>query len=150
LFEGTNLNEGRGTETPFHVIGAPWLDAEGVIARLDAGDMGGCAVSPCRYTPRAIPGKASNPRYKDEECHGIRIHAGNLREVRAFTLVLALLRAIRKQHPRQFQWGPSFDVLAGGEKLRTWLEHDEPVADILARITPQLDAFAASRPRRYE
>ncbi|MFO7974745.1 MAG: DUF1343 domain-containing protein, partial [Candidatus Hydrogenedentota bacterium] len=150
LFEGTNLNEGRGTETPFHVVGAPWLDAEGVIGRLEANEMGGCAVSACRYTPRAIPGKASNPRYRDEECRGIRIHAGNAREVRAFTLTLALLRTIRSHHPRHFEWGPSFDTLAGGEKLRGWLEHEEPVADILARIRPQLDAFDASRPRRYE
>ena len=30
LFEGVNLNEGRGTDTPFKIIGAPWLDPEKV------------------------------------------------------------------------------------------------------------------------
>ena len=150
LFEGTNLNEGRGTETPFHVIGAPWLDAEGVIGRLQPGETPGCTVSACRYTPRAIPGKASNPRYRDEECQGIRIHVHKPSEVRAFTVAVALLRAIRNRHPRQFEWGPTFDILAGGDALRTWLERDEPPADIAARVAPQLDAFAAARPRRYE
>ncbi|HNV20205.1 MAG TPA: DUF1343 domain-containing protein [Candidatus Hydrogenedentes bacterium] len=150
LFEGTNLNEGRGTETPFHVVGAPWLDAEAVIGRILPEEMPGCSLSACRYTPRAIPGKASSPRYRDEECRGIRIHVNKPRDVRAFALALALLRAIRKQHPRQFEWGAFFDVLAGGEKVRTWLERDMPAADILAQFASPLDAFAASRPRRYE
>jgi hypothetical protein len=61
-----------------------------------------------------------------------------------------LLRAIRKQHPRHFEWKPFFDVLAGGEKLRIGLEQDRPAADIVAQYSPQLDAFAGSRPRRYE
>ncbi|HPA05878.1 MAG TPA: DUF1343 domain-containing protein, partial [Candidatus Hydrogenedentes bacterium] len=150
LFEGTNLNEGRGTETPFHVVGAPWLDAEAVIGRILPEEMPGCSLSACRYTPRAIPGKASSPRYRDEECRGIRIHVNKPRDVRAFALALALLRAIRKQHPRQFEWGAFFDVLAGGEKVRAWLERDMPAADILAQFASPLDAFAASRPRRYE
>jgi uncharacterized protein YbbC (DUF1343 family) len=150
LFEGTNLNEGRGTATPFHVFGAPWLDAESVIGRIEPHEMPGCRLTACRYAPRAIPGKASTPRYLDEECNGIRIQVNRPLEVRAFTLVLALLRAIRKQHPRHFEWKAFFDVLAGGEKLRTWLEQDRPAADIAAQYASQLDAFQASRPRRYE
>lgn len=150
LFEGTNLNEGRGTETPFHVIGAPWLDAEGVLERLQPGELPGCRASACRYIPRAVPGKATNPRYRDEECNGIRLHVVNPHDVRAFTAAMALLRAIRNHHPRQFQWGPTFDILAGGDKLRSWLERDMPVADVLAQVSPQLDAFAATRPKRYE
>jgi len=149
LFEGTNLNEGRGTETPFHVFGAPWLDAKSVIAALDAAEMPGCTLWAFRYTPRAIPGKASNPRYLGHECRGIRLQVQNPHDVRAFTTTLALLRAIRNRHPNEFQWAPFFDTLAGGPALRTWLENDVPTADILAQITPQLDVFAAARPQRY-
>ena len=32
LLEATNLSVGRGTDTPFEVVGAPWIDGEGVAA----------------------------------------------------------------------------------------------------------------------
>ena len=41
LFEGTNLSEGRGTTRPFELIGAPWVDAEALAARLTSHDMPG-------------------------------------------------------------------------------------------------------------
>ena len=149
LFEGTNLNEGRGTETPFHVFGAPWLDAESIIGAIDPALSPGCRLSACVYTPRAIPGRASNPRYRDQACRGIRLHVENPHNVRAFTTTVALLGAIRQRHPNEFQWTRFFDVLAGGPALRTWIENGTPTADILARIRPELDAFAAALPRRY-
>jgi uncharacterized protein YbbC (DUF1343 family) len=33
LVEGTNVSVGRGTEHPFEVVGAPWVDAESLLAR---------------------------------------------------------------------------------------------------------------------
>jgi uncharacterized protein YbbC (DUF1343 family)/CubicO group peptidase (beta-lactamase class C family) len=60
LLEGVNLNEGRGTDTPFQLIGAPWLDAEAVIQEVRPAERLGLTLEPLVYTPRAIPGKASS------------------------------------------------------------------------------------------
>ena len=35
LLEGTNLSEGRGTTRPFELFGAPWLDADALVAALE-------------------------------------------------------------------------------------------------------------------
>ena len=36
MIEATNVSEGRGTEAPFLIFGAPWLDASALAARLEA------------------------------------------------------------------------------------------------------------------
>lgn len=149
LFEGTNLNEGRGTDTPFQVIGAPWLDAKKVVKALDAEDCCGLRIEPVDYTPRAIPGKAANPAYRDEECRGIRMTVETPREVRAFRTAVALLRAIREEHPKRFEWKENFDVLAGSDDLRRRIEAGQTAREIVDLYEPALQAFAQARPRLY-
>ncbi len=149
LFEGTNINEGRGTKHPFLLLGAPWLDPDRMLAELDPREFAGCTLESVCYTPRAIPGKAANPRHKDESCRGIRIRVSDPAAVRAFTLVVALLRAIRKHHPESLRFEPSFDVLAGGPWLREQIEHGMPAQEVTAALSAELEAFDKTRPRLY-
>jgi uncharacterized protein YbbC (DUF1343 family) len=150
LFEGTNLNEGRGTETPFRLVGAPWLDAASIAARISAELRPGCSLEAVTYTPKSIPGKARSPRYRDETCPGVHIMIEEPIGVRAFTLAVALLSAIRKQHPNEFAWNESFDVLAGTPDLRRDIERDVSTVEIIKRYAAALEAFDKDRPRRYE
>src|SRR2546430_3871177 len=53
LFEGTNVSVGRGTGTAFQVIGAPWLDPDSVLARLDSAAVVGVALQAALFTPVA-------------------------------------------------------------------------------------------------
>ena len=151
LFEGTNLNEGRGSETPFMVIGAPWLDPPRIIEHLQPDDCRGCRLEPVRYTPRSISGKASAPRFRDETCEGIRIHLTDPRGTRSFRLAVALIIAIRRAHPRRFQWQTNewFDALAGTPRLRERIEQGDEAHDILRALEPELELFAKAAPRRY-
>jgi uncharacterized protein YbbC (DUF1343 family)/CubicO group peptidase (beta-lactamase class C family) len=149
LFEGTNLNEGRGTDTPFAIIGAPWLDAKKIVKAIAPEDAPGCRLLPVEYTPRAIAGKASNPVYRDQKCEGVRIEIRDPHAVRAFTLATALLTAIRREHGRQFEWKDSFDVLAGSDDLRRRIESGQSAAEIVAAYAPALEALSRQRPRLY-
>ncbi len=149
LFEGTNLNEGRGTETPFEVIGAPWLDSAAVLSILDEEACAGIQVDAIKYTPVSIPGKASSPRYQDTLCNGLRLTLLDAHAARPFAATVALIAAIRKTHPAEFAWGPSFDLLAGSDDLRTRLEQGEGWREIIAAYAPGIAAFEAVRPRLY-
>ncbi len=149
LFEGTNLNEGRGTETPFAVAGAPWLDAKAVVGEIRAEDCPGCELEAVTYTPRAIAGKASDPRHKDHECQGIRIHIRNPHEVRSFRTALALLCAIHARHGDLLGWTPFFDTLAGGPDLKQRIQRGGFAATIIAAYEPALREFDEERPRFY-
>ena len=152
LFEATNLNEGRGTDTPFHLVGAPWLDAGRVIATIPAGDREGCTLEEVQYVPKSIPGKASHPRHLGETCHGIRVHVTEPRRLRAFRLAVSLLVAIRGNHPREFKWNTAdfFDTLAGTSDLRLRIQREEPADAIVRTLESGLERFRTSAPRRYE
>src|SRR5581483_4665277 len=52
LLETTNVSVGRGTDTPFEIIGAPWLDGRLLAAELNARDLPGVRFVPVRFTPK--------------------------------------------------------------------------------------------------
>jgi uncharacterized protein YbbC (DUF1343 family) len=149
LFEGTNLNEGRGTETPFYILGAPWLDAEDIVAAIAPEDRPGCVLEAARYTPKSIQGKATSPQYMNEECKGIRVTVENPEQVRAFRMAVAILAAIWKRHPKKLELKKGFDVLAGGSDLREAIIAGRAAGEIVAGYESELTAFDAQRPKLY-
>lgn len=149
LFEGTNLNEGRGTPEPFHLVGAPWLNAGAVISGINEDERPGLSLEAVRYTPRAIQGKAANPRYEDIECNGIRVHVEDGQTARPFTLAVSLLSRIRARHAGSFEWRDSFDVLAGTPALREAIEAGEDPLRIIAGFAEGHARFEEERPQHY-
>ncbi len=66
MIETTNLSVGRGTDTPFEVIGAPWIEARELAFKLNQRSIPGATFVPIRYTPKSS-------KYRDEVCGGINI-----------------------------------------------------------------------------
>jgi uncharacterized protein YbbC (DUF1343 family)/CubicO group peptidase (beta-lactamase class C family) len=66
LLETTNLSVGRGTDTPFEVIGAPWLDGQKLAEALNHAGLAGIRFVPVRFTPKAS-------KFANEECGGVNI-----------------------------------------------------------------------------
>ena len=149
LFEGTNLNEGRGTDESFFVFGAPWLDNASILKEVGLEAAAGFKLTAIEYTPRSIPGKAAEPRYKGESCRGVRVTIQDFTVARPFLLGVALLRAVRARHPAEFQWSSSFDNLGGSPWIREAIDRGDKPTDIVARFTAGLEAFDAIRPRLY-
>lgn len=148
LFEGVEMNEGRGTEAPFLTLGAPWMKPKRVIRALQLAHPG-VLIDTVRFTPRAIPGKSTNPRHKDEACRGIRIELETPARVRAFALAVDLLCAIRAEHGDDLVFNKLFDVLAGGPRLREAIQAGKDAKSIIAGTEAELEAFDKVRPRRY-
>ncbi|HEY8469010.1 MAG TPA: DUF1343 domain-containing protein [Longimicrobiales bacterium] len=97
LFEATNLSVGRGTDSPFEVVGAPWLDAAAVAARLAARQPPGVVVTAGAFTPEADP-------YAGQRCEAVRITVQDPAHVRPVALGLALLADIAEHHRGVFAW----------------------------------------------
>src|SRR5262249_20108957 len=70
LLEGRQVSVGRGTDTPFEIVGAPWYRAREVAAHLNALHMPGVRFVVRRFRPTAAP-------YKGEECDGLDIQLVN-------------------------------------------------------------------------
>ena len=52
LLETTNVSVGRGTDTPFEVVGAPWIDGQQLAAYLNSRRIAGVRFVPVRFTPQ--------------------------------------------------------------------------------------------------
>ncbi|MBN2281805.1 MAG: DUF1343 domain-containing protein [Candidatus Marinimicrobia bacterium] len=117
LLEGTNLSEGRGTETPFLLFGAPWLDSQKICSLMD--NTKGVAFTCTTFTPREIKGKATNPKFRDEPCQGILMKVTDRNDYRPVETTVLLLQKIAEIHPKEFQWNePWIDKLSGNSDLR--------------------------------
>jgi uncharacterized protein YbbC (DUF1343 family)/CubicO group peptidase (beta-lactamase class C family) len=149
LFEGTNISEGRGTETPFEIIGAPWFDPGAILGKLNPADTLGCTLEPIEFTPRAIPGKASSPKYKDETCKGLRFRIDEPEHIRPFRLAVAILCAVRRTQNDKFKWLESFDTLAGTIALRQMIEGGKSVDQMTDMWMKAHAAFRKQRTLLY-
>lgn len=144
LLEATNVSEGRGTEAPFLLFGAPWMEAEALRAQLD---LPGFAFAPLRFTPRASPA-APDPRYRDEGCRGLRIRVADGRTARPYAMGIALLAALRRLQPERLRWrddGLALDRLLATTSVRRSLERGQKAETILAADTAAIEAFRRER-----
>ncbi len=151
LFEGVNLNEGRGTETPFLRFGAPWLDNEGLADALSASPhAAGMTLKKMLYIPKAIPGRAASPEYKGLLCRGVDIGFTDRAAARPFALAAAILAWLVKRHADTLKWKPHFDALTGGPGLRRRLAAGASAEELLAEAAAAHAPFDAARPRLYQ
>src|SRR5581483_12473789 len=65
--EGTNLSVGRGTDTPFEQLGAPWIDGGAVAAALNARAVNGVRFYPVTFTP------AAGAKFAGEDRKSVRV-----------------------------------------------------------------------------
>ncbi len=142
LFEGTNLSVGRGSDSPFEQVGAPWLDTAAVLARVRAANLAGVRFSGVRFTPRA-PGDG---KYADTMLAGIRFELTDRRRYDPTAAAVTLLAAVRATHPDAFRWIPAhFDRLAGGPRLREQIDGGVAPAAIVAGWAAEQRRFLERR-----
>lgn len=123
--EGTNLSVGRGTDSPFEQLGAPWIDGVRLSDALNSRRIPGVAFYPVRFTP-------TSSKYSGEECQGVFMIVTDrlaLRPVRLGVEIAAMLHKL---------YGATFDLEAA-ERL---LGSKESLSRIRAGDDP--DAIAAS------
>jgi uncharacterized protein YbbC (DUF1343 family) len=91
LWEGVNLNEGRGTAAPFALCGAPWLNNQALAEQLQ---LPGLLVRPHDFTAAVGP-------YAGEQCRGLLLQVTDADAFYPVRSGLKLLRAIAQIHPHQ-------------------------------------------------
>jgi uncharacterized protein YbbC (DUF1343 family) len=120
FFEGTNLSEGRGTDRPFRVVGAGWLNDAGVIAAaLNAEHLPGVTFDSTSHTI------AQGQKWGGQTIPMIEVKVTDRDEVEPVSVGVHLLPAIYSRHQKAWQWRAShFDRLAGTTALREALLSD--------------------------
>ena len=120
LLEGTNISEGRGTNKPFKILGAPWMDNVELLKTLSSFLANNDQIDTVSFIPISMPGKSYHPKYENETCHGLKII--NLEDPIAFTL--HLFKVLVLLHPNEFMFLENnfIDRLYGSDYLRLFLE----------------------------
>jgi uncharacterized protein YbbC (DUF1343 family) len=95
-FEGTNVSVGRGTDTPFQQVGAPWIDGARLADALNARALPGVRVYPVRFTPAAS-------RFAGQECQGVFFVVTDRNAVRPVRLGVEVAAALLKLFPGKFE-----------------------------------------------
>jgi uncharacterized protein YbbC (DUF1343 family) len=95
LIEGTNVSVGRGTDTPFEIVGAPWINGRELTQYLNARNISGVRFVPVTFTPNA-----SN--YANEKCAGVNIVVTDRNALDGPELGVELASALHKLYPQQF------------------------------------------------
>ncbi len=137
LIEDTNVSVGRGTSTPFEVVGAPWIDGEALAAALQRRGIAGVRFAKTQFAPTAS-------RYARVGCHGVRIELTDRQVLDASRLGIELAVALRRLYPHRFAVRDMFRLLASRDVLAA-IEAGEEPATIERRWQPALHAFESRR-----
>jgi uncharacterized protein YbbC (DUF1343 family) len=110
LLETTNVSVGRGTDTPFEVVGAPWLDGQKLAKYLNERNVRGVRFVPIRYKPNAST-------FKDEECGGVNIVITDRNGFNSVRTGVEIATALRKLYPNDWQADKYLRLLVNQEIL---------------------------------
>ena len=125
MIEGTNISVGRGTDTPFELVGAPWIDASALAVYLNAREIDGVRFVPVDFTPSAS-------KYANEKCGGVNLIVTNRDAVDAPELGLEIAAALQHLYPGDYKIGAidglmrneaTLDALIAGEDPRRIAEN---------------------------
>ncbi len=110
LLETTNLSVGRGTDTPFEVIGAPWLDGQKLAKYLNERGLRGVRFVPIRFKPNASV-------FKDEQLNGVNIILTDRRTFQSVRTGFEIAAALRKLYPTEWNVDRYARLLVNAEIL---------------------------------
>jgi uncharacterized protein YbbC (DUF1343 family) len=144
-FEGTNLSVGRGTLTPFQLIGAPWLNSGAVIKELRRRGVNGVRFREQPFTPMG----ASDGKYDGKTIPGILLEVTDRTALQTSRLTATLLAALHKVHPKEFEVDTAaFDLRFGSAEARQQIWRGDDPDAVIDRTYGPAYAFR-SRVQRY-
>jgi uncharacterized protein YbbC (DUF1343 family)/CubicO group peptidase (beta-lactamase class C family) len=88
------ISVGRGTDTPFEIVGAPWIDGVALAQNLNARRLPGISFTPTRFTPTAS-------KHKGALCGGVQIHLWDRRIYRPVEIGIHIADALARLYPDQ-------------------------------------------------
>ncbi len=136
LWEMTNVSVGRGTDTPFEWLGAPWIDGVGLARVLNSQALPGVRFVPVRFTPQSS-------KYAGELCEGIQVIVTDRSQFASVDCGIAIGAALNQGYP---QWETKeLNRLLGNRQVAEALLSGSEWADIKVLWLPELKAFDQRR-----
>ncbi|MCD4749850.1 MAG: DUF1343 domain-containing protein [Thermoanaerobaculales bacterium] len=144
LIEATTLSEGRGTTRPFHLVGAPWVDAHHLVDSLRTLELPGVAFRATSFRPEF-------QKHANRICAGCDLHITNREMLRPLELGLEIVKTIHDLYPNDFSWraepyefvteAPALDLLTGSSRARSIIEGGQELQCLFDEWHEEVKAF---------
>jgi len=130
ILESTNVSVGRGTDTPFELLGAPWIQPQELAAYLNARAIAGVRFVPDYFTP-------NDSVYANQKCGGVNIIVTDRNTLDAPELGIEIASALHSLYSQQFEMKnldslmlnkATMDAIsAGQDPRRVWMDWAEAI-----------------------
>jgi len=124
MVEGANVSVGRGTETPFELLGAPWMKAKELAEYLNRRKIQGVRFIPLNFIPKSS-------RFENQLCHGIQIVLTDRQALDSPALGVEIASALYRLYPNDFQIDKTLPLIGSYEVLQAIKEGQDPNAIVL-------------------
>jgi uncharacterized protein YbbC (DUF1343 family)/CubicO group peptidase (beta-lactamase class C family) len=139
LAEGANVSVGRGTPSPFEILGAPWIDGNALARGLNDRHIAGVRFSPVVFTPES-------DIYKNRLCGGVKLTLTDRRVLDSPLLGIEILSALYRFYPQSFAIDDTLGLVGDRAVLSAIKAGRDPQAIALSWQEP-LEAFLSLRAR---
>lgn len=137
MVEAANVSVGRGTDTPFEVMGAPWIDGKALAQYLGGRAIGGVRFEATTFTPREWV-------FAGQPCQGVRIHLTDRNRLNSPLLGIELMSALQRLHSDRFAIDRTLGMLGSRESLAAIKAQVDP-REIAPMWSTALDGFRVRR-----
>lgn len=135
LVEATNISVGRGTDTPFEVLGAPWVKAVELAAYLNGRALSGVRFVPVEFTP-------TSDAYAQKKCGGVNVIVTDRNVLDSPELGAEIAGALHTLYPEQYDLknldklmlndASAKSISAGEDPRRVWMEWNDAIESFKA------------------
>lgn len=137
LLEMTNLSVGRGTDTPFEVIGAPWIRERELAAHLNAAGLPGVRFVPMRFIP-------TSTKFSGESCGGVNIVITNRDTLNSLRTGIQLMCSLQALYPDAWQT-KNLNRLLSSKKVTDAVMDGKSAGEIETLWSDELGSFKTRR-----
>ena len=130
MVEGANVSVGRGTDTPFELVGAPWIDGKWLAVYLNSRDIQGVRFLPVDFTPKGS-------KFAGQVCHGVQIYLVDRQALDAPELGVELASALHQLFPKNFELDKTLPLIGS-----QWVLNDVAGTTL---TQPALNTYGNSR-----
>ena len=137
ILQAAGVSVGRGTPTPFELLGAPWIDSTALMTELNRRQLKGVRFAAAEFTP-------AGGLYSGVLCKGISIDLPDRNSFRPVAAGLQIAAILHSLYPTQFHVEKMIELL-GSRSAVDGLARGEDPKEIEARWAADLDKFRTMR-----
>lgn len=137
ILQAGGVSVGRGTDTPFEVVGAPWIHDKEFVAELNRRHIPGAEFEPIQFTANEDP-------YRGQPCEGVKIHIISRDSFRSTRAGLEIAAVLHRMYRDNFQLEKMIALLGSQTTIDKLKRRDAP-EDIISGWSSDLDKFRQMR-----